>query len=228
MEKDQISLDLYPHLLNDDVHLALQEVLHDVQLPFVLSDFQLLSLHVIGSCQNLLLVSPTGSGKTMVIYLGILLLRKIMNISEGVAIVTEPMNIIMPEKLGSSIIPTGVISMSGELKTSVEERDGVKLSAPEEKFLDGSLPCLFGHAESWLSDKGRELIKALHKKGRILLNVTDEMHCCFDWESIRYCENLFVRKYSSVFQARYVIFVWIDSHICCQECTHTLHDCNCH
>ena len=80
VEKDQINLDLYPHLLNDDVHLALQEVLHDVQLPFVLSDFQLLSLHVIGSCQNFFLVSPTGSGKTMVIYLGILLLRKIMKI----------------------------------------------------------------------------------------------------------------------------------------------------
>ena len=35
---------------------------------------------------------------------------KIMNISEGVAIITEPLNMIMSEKLGSSIIPTGVIT----------------------------------------------------------------------------------------------------------------------
>ena len=184
-EKDKISLDLYPHLFVDVVHNAIQEVLSEVQLPYSLSDFQLLSLHVLGSGKSLLLVSPTGSGKTIVIYLGTLLLRKMLKISEGVAVITEPLNMIMSEKLATSIVPTGVISMSGELRTSLEERDGVRLSAPEEKFLDGSLPCLFGHPESWLSEKGKELIKELHKKKRIVLNVTDEMHCCFDWANIR-------------------------------------------
>ena len=184
-EKDKISLDLYPHLFVDVVHVAIQEVLSEVQLPYSLSDFQLLSLHVLGSGKSLLLVSPTGSGKTIVIYLGTLLLRKMLKISEGVAVITEPLNMIMSEKLATSIVPTGVISMSGELRTSLEERDGVRLSAPEEKFLDGSLPCLFGHPESWLSEKRKELIKELHKKKRIVLNVTDEMHCCFDWANIR-------------------------------------------
>ena len=80
---------------------------------------------------------------------------------------------IMSEKLTNSIVPTGVISMTGELKTSLEEKDGVSLSAPEEMFLDGNLPCLFGHPEAWLSEKGNQLIKDLHKKGRILMMVTD-------------------------------------------------------
>ena len=103
-------------------------------MPYKLSDFQILSLHVLGSGNNLLLVIPTGSVKTNVIYLGTLLLRKVMNISEGVSVITEPLNMIMTEKLSSSIIPTGVISMAGELKTGLEERDGVKLSAPEENL----------------------------------------------------------------------------------------------
>ena len=133
-EKDKISLDLYPHLFVGVFHVAIQEVLSEVQLPYSLSDFQLLSLHVLGSGKSLLLVSPTGSGKTIVIYLGTLLLRKMLKISEGVAVITEPLNMIMSEKLATSIVPTGVISMSGELRTSLEERDGVRLSAPEEKF----------------------------------------------------------------------------------------------
>ena len=108
-----------------------------------------------------------------------------MNISEGVSVITEPLNMIMAEKLATSFVPTGVISMTGELKTSLEERDGVKLSAPEENFLDGSLPCLFGHPESWLPEKGKELIKELHKRKRIILNVTDEMHSSLDWVNIR-------------------------------------------
>ena len=184
-DEDEISLAIYSHLLSDEVHHYILEVLNEVRLPYKLSDFQLLSLHVLGSGNNLLLVSPAGSGKTNVIYLGTLLLRKIMNISEGVSVITEPLNMIMAEKLSTSFVPTGVISMTGELKTSLEERDGVKLSAPEENFLDGSLPCLFGHPESWLSEKGKELIKELHKRKRIILNVTDEMHSSLDWVNIR-------------------------------------------
>ena len=184
-EEDNISIADNGHLLSDKVHHYLQEVLSEVNLPYSLSDFQLLSLHCIGSGKNLMLISPTGSGKTNVIYLGILLLRKVFDIQDGVAIITEPLNMIMAEKLKSSIIPTGVISMTGELKTSLEERDGVKLSAPEESFLDGSLPCLFGHPEAWLSEKGRKLIKELYRKSKILLIVTDEMTCSLNWASIR-------------------------------------------
>ena len=119
------------------------------------------------------------------IYLGTLLLRKVLDISDGVSITTEPLNMIMAEKLCSSIVPTGVISMVGEMKTSLEEKDGVKLSAPEENFLDGSLPCLFGHPESWQSDKGKQVLKELHRRRRILMIVTDEIHCSLNWANIR-------------------------------------------
>ena len=184
-DEGEISIASHSHLLSDQVHYYITEVLNEVQLPFTLSDFQLISLHILGSGRNLMLLSPTGSGKTIVIYLGILLLRKLFRIPEGVAIITEPLNMIMSEKLCSSIIPTGVISMTGELKTSLEEQDGVSLSASEEMFVDGSLPCLFGHPESWLSDKGKQLIKDLHKNGRILMMVTDEMTCSLNWANIR-------------------------------------------
>ena len=183
--EDQISIAAHCHLLNDRVHIYIQDVLQEVKLPYKLSDFQLLSLHVLGSGKNLLLISPTGSGKTLVIYLGTLLLRKVLDISDGVSITTEPLNMIMAEKLCSSIVPTGVISMVGEMKTSLEEKDGVKLSAPEENFLDGSLPCLFGHPESWQSDKGKQVLKELHRRRRILMIVTDEIHCSLNWANIR-------------------------------------------
>ena len=81
-DNDQISIVKYAHLLNDHVHQYIHEVLLEIQLPYKLSDFQLLSLHVLGSTKNLLLVSPAGSGKTLVIYLGTLLLRKVLKISE--------------------------------------------------------------------------------------------------------------------------------------------------
>ena len=62
---DEISLEKYQHLLSDPVHEKIMEVLHETKLSFNLSDFQLLSLHVLGSKQNLMLISPTGSGKML-------------------------------------------------------------------------------------------------------------------------------------------------------------------
>ena len=75
-DTDQINLKLYRHLLTDSVHINLMEVLEETKLPFQLADFQKLSLHVIGSKRNLILISPTGCGKMLVVLLGTLLLRE--------------------------------------------------------------------------------------------------------------------------------------------------------
>ena len=62
---DEISLVKYGHLLSDKIHGKIMEVLEETKIQFRLSDFQLLSLHVLGSKKNLILISPTGSGKML-------------------------------------------------------------------------------------------------------------------------------------------------------------------
>ena len=63
---DQISVEKYQNLiLNDVVHQKIMEVLSETNLSFKLADFQLISLHVLGNKRNLILVSPTGSGKML-------------------------------------------------------------------------------------------------------------------------------------------------------------------
>ena len=59
--KDQISAAKYEALLlNDEVHTMIMNVLQEAKIPFKLSEFQLISLHVIGNKKNLILISPTG------------------------------------------------------------------------------------------------------------------------------------------------------------------------
>ena len=70
-EENQISLTKYNHLLNDEVASILQNVLDENPLPYALQDFQKLALHALGSLKNVILVSPTGSGKMIVNYLAI-------------------------------------------------------------------------------------------------------------------------------------------------------------
>ena len=99
VERDEIKLANHPSLLNDRVHLALQEILTEVNLSFELADFQKLSLHVLGSGENLVLLSPTGSGKMIIVWLASLLMRAIYANPLGVTIGTQPLSLIMRDKL---------------------------------------------------------------------------------------------------------------------------------
>ena len=60
----EISITRYQHLLNDSVAHIIQEVLLENPLPFKLDDFQLITLHCIGSLKNVILISPTGRSFT--------------------------------------------------------------------------------------------------------------------------------------------------------------------
>ena len=63
--EDEISISKHEHLLSDTVHLLILEILEETGISFKLSDFQMLSLHVLGNLNNLILISPTGSGKML-------------------------------------------------------------------------------------------------------------------------------------------------------------------
>ena len=70
-EENQISIANNYDLLSDPVALILEQVLEEKPLGFVLQDFQKLCLHAIGSLKNVVLISPTGTGKMIVAYLAI-------------------------------------------------------------------------------------------------------------------------------------------------------------
>ena len=62
-DAEQITLEKFQHLFSDSVHLIIQEVLREHPVPFKLQQFQLITLHALGSLKNVILLSPTGSGK---------------------------------------------------------------------------------------------------------------------------------------------------------------------
>jgi superfamily II DNA helicase RecQ len=188
-EEDQISLTKYSHLLKDDVAIILAQVLEENPLPFQLADFQKIAIHAIGSMQNVILLSPTGSGKMAVAYLSILVLQKKLGIPSGVGVGTQPLSSIMNEKLKNPYITTGTISMQGNLKASTDDddEDDVTLSSSIGDFKDGTVKCLIGHAESWATETAGEVLDSLQEKGLILFSFLDEGHTILDdnWNTFR-------------------------------------------
>ena len=91
----------------------------------------------------------------LVILLGTLLMKKILGKEQGVSVGTQPLSIIMEEKMNDKLVPTAVLSMEGQLKRSTVDEDEATLSSPEDEVLSGAFPCLIGHPESWASAKGR-------------------------------------------------------------------------
>jgi superfamily II DNA helicase RecQ len=171
-EADQISLEKYGHLINPSNDHVLQEVLTDLALPYKLADFQTISIHTLLQKRDLVLVSPTGTGKMNVISLGIIGLRQVFGNMKGVAIVTQPLSAIMNEKLKNKDVKTAVLTMTGKLKND-EGQDDAELDQLEADVLEGVYPVVIGHPESWSSRKGQQLLMEMRKRDMILLIGTE-------------------------------------------------------
>ena len=198
-DAEQITLENYQHLLSDSVHLAIQEVLVEHPLPFPLQQFQKLTLHALGSQQNVILLSPTGLGKLICAYLGVLVLQKVLKIKDGVGVGTMPVSALMEEKLKGSLIKTGLITMSGDLRSNTEENEALALlSDPIEQFKNGEIKVILGHPESWLTSTAQEITGALSQKGLIVVSFLDEFqmnlvdHWGSDFRLVEFDEDNFL------------------------------------
>ena len=121
-------------------------------------------------------------------YLAILVLQKVFDIPTGVGIGCQPLTSIMEEKLNTSYISTGVISMKGDLKAVDEEKDeAVTLSASLDEFKTGKIKCIIGHPESWVTGVARDVLDSLQQKGLIVFSFLDEAHTPLSrhWDSFR-------------------------------------------
>ena len=79
----------------------------------------------------------------------------------------------MEEKLKKPLLTTGVISMTGDLKYSIEEDDAF-LSEPLEHFKSGAITCILGHPESWLRATAESILNDLCKNQLIVGTFVDE------------------------------------------------------
>ena len=76
---DRISVEMYRHLMNTKIDSLLDTEVSNLKLPYKPSDFQRVSINALGQRMNVVLVSPTGSGKMSVPLLATLVLKKKLN-----------------------------------------------------------------------------------------------------------------------------------------------------
>ena len=74
-ESDKISLAANKSLLDIDVNSCLDGIVNDLSLPYELAEFQRVSINALAQLKNVILISPTGSGKMNVPLLATLVIR---------------------------------------------------------------------------------------------------------------------------------------------------------
>ena len=176
-EEDRITVAGNGDLMNPEVNEILDKVVEDTKMAYMPAEFQRVTINALGGMNNVVLVSPTGSGKMNVPLLSTLVLRKKLGIPKGVCIVTQPLSSIMNQKMKNDVCPAAVLSMDGGLAVSAgEDEDGASLSCNLQDLLNGSYPVLFGHPESFDSKLGQHILRQLQKLDRLILICIDEFH----------------------------------------------------
>ena len=121
------------------------------------------------------------------VQLGTLVLRKVMKKQTGVSVGSQPLSVIMEEKMRDKVFPTAVVTMCGKVKQKLDDTGEALLSSPVEAILQGHCPILIGHPESWSNSVGQDLLRSLQKNGQVILNWVDELHQGLEshWNTIR-------------------------------------------
>ena len=141
-----------PHILRTSDEKVIHEAKTDLNINFDLDYFQIQALLAIMNGHNAIVISPCGSGKLLIFYMGLYILGKRMGVKKGVGICLQPLNSILKEKTNSNpLLKTAFLTISGEGVTE----ENTALSHDLHELKSGNISCLLGHAESFLSPRGK-------------------------------------------------------------------------
>ena len=127
----------------------------DLSIHHDIDKFQVQALVSLLRGENVVLISPCGSGKLLVFHMSVYLLREWMNIPNGVGLCLQPLINILTEKTNSNpLVKTAYLTMTGD----AVQAGNALLSHSLEEISSGEIGCVLGHAESFLSVRGKRLI----------------------------------------------------------------------
>ena len=140
-----------PHILSTLEEQIKIETQIELGISYELDKFQVQALVALQNNRNVVLLAPCGSGKLLVFYMGVKIMRTKFNLPNGLGLCLQPLNNILTEKTNSDPpIPTAYLTMSGEGMKA----ENVLLTHSLDEISNGDIGCLLGHAESFLSSRG--------------------------------------------------------------------------
>ena len=181
MRFQTVSMKELSDLSNNDkyaevVKIALEKN-SDITFDLYLHQFE--ALYNLARGNDVLLISPCGSGKTrvlenapLVVKLGFELRSEIVTEVNPLGIVCCPLTAIMQDKIKDQP-KSGMISMYGGCKTESSDDNKVSLSKSEGEFLSEKLSLIYGHPESFATVFGNKVLET--NEERIFVFVTDEV-----------------------------------------------------
>ena len=157
----------------------IEDVCQELTLKYCLQDFQIETIVQLVQGNNVVLVSPTGSGKSVVIAITVRVME-ILKEESVVAFGSEPIQNIIKEKMVEPILPSGSIGMAGRTEVS-EEGGEVDMSHCMEELKSGRIKIIYGYQESWSHKIGQEIIENAADDDKIGFLFFDEGHQNLLW-----------------------------------------------
>ena len=151
----------------------------------VVLKFQVRTVQAVMAGKDVLLLAPTGQGKSLTFQTAIYIKR--LEKPKSVLLCCLPLDTVAQEKTRKALhcLPTVFITMGGKIVTNdsgEEEKDADISEDLFQAILRGDFAIIVSHAESWLSKTGRRLLKELKKRSMVEIVVFDESHKNLSWQ----------------------------------------------
>ena len=140
---------------------TVEEVLVRANLPYEMDGFQKQTLNALAAKKSVILSASCGSGKFVIAYTAVEILRTEARIPMGVGILLVPLNAMM-EEFSRTYADIATLSMSGELSVNIS------------CLITGRVRLLIAHAESFITPKGKLILEQLEEQEILIFVCMDE------------------------------------------------------
>ena len=140
---------------------TVEEVLVRANLPYEMDGFQKQTLNALATEKSVILSASCGSGKFVIAYIAVEILRIEARIPMGVGILLVPLNAMM-EEFSRTYPDIATLSMSGELSVHMSD------------LITGRVRLLIAHAESFVTPKGKLILEQLEEEEVLIFVCLDE------------------------------------------------------
>lgn len=160
-----------PTEISDPISVYITEAKSQLNITFDLTDIQLKALYSLAQLKDTIVNIGTGEGKSMIYYLSIVILGKILNIPKPIGLCLQPTNDLSEDKLQNPVTKTAFLTRSGDFRLSTEKTE---FSEPRDAVECGDFPAVVCSGEIIACSDGQQFLKKI--ESHLVVGCLDDGH----------------------------------------------------
>ena len=150
-----------PVEISDPISVLIRDAKSELQIMFQLTEIQSKALYSLAQLKDTIVNVGTGEGKSLIYFLAIVILGKVLNIKKPIGLCLQPTNDLSRDKLQNPVMKTAFLTRSGDFQLSTEK---TQFSEARSAVESGEFPAVVCSGEIIACSDGQQFLRNIQSQ----------------------------------------------------------------